>query len=208
MTRPLLYKPTQRWRIVVALAAAILIHAVAIALAINHLDERACSLVADNSPNPDEIIESLIETTTPDRPAPPVAPTLVDEAFRDLAPVSHPVLSQRKKLSPIGPRNRETSGLQSFSIARANAVSAPRPEYPYEARRQRITGNGIVTMRIDFTSGTVTNVLMEQSTGSLVLDQAALVALRRWRFKPGTVSDVRTPVTFTLNGSGVTQINL
>jgi TonB family protein len=61
-------------------------------------------------------------------------------------------------------------------------------------------------MRIDSTSGTVTDVLMEQSTGSLILDHAALVAFKRWRFKPGTVSGVRTPVTFAL--LGVSPIDL
>ena len=64
-----------------------------------------------------------------------------------------------------------------------------------------MTGNGIVIMTIDFVSGRVTDVMMEESTGSLVLDNAAMTGFRRWRFKPGTVSKVKSPITFTLTGA-------
>jgi TonB family protein len=81
------------------------------------------------------------------------------------------------------------------------AVIAPRPEYPYEARRQKITGDGIVTMTVDPATGYVSSVSMVKSTASPFLDNAALSGFRRWRFKPGTVSSVRCPVTFTLAGA-------
>jgi protein TonB len=78
---------------------------------------------------------------------------------------------------------------------------APRPVYPYEARRQRITGSGAVLLTIDATAGTVTEVLIVQSCGSDVLDHATLDALRRWRFKPGIVAKVQLPITYTLLGT-------
>jgi protein TonB len=82
------------------------------------------------------------------------------------------------------------------------AVSAPRPEYPYEARRARITGNGIaVIVVVDPANGVVTDVTMAQSTGSPVLDGAAISGFRRWRFKPGNVSQVRVPISFTMTGA-------
>jgi TonB family protein len=40
---------------------------------------------------------------------------------------------------------------------------------------------------------------MEASTGSRLLDAAALDAFRRWRFKPGMVRGVRIPVHFTMD---------
>jgi protein TonB len=89
----------------------------------------------------------------------------------------------------------------SMSSAKAVAIRAPRPEYPYEARRSQITGSGVVVMTVDPATGTVTSAVMAQSTGSPVLDNAALSAFRRWRFRPGTVSKVRTPVTFTMSGA-------
>jgi len=88
-----------------------------------------------------------------------------------------------------------------MSSAKAVAVSAPRPEYPYEARRSKVTGSGVCVMTVDPGSGAVTSATMAQSTGSPILDNAATSAFRRWRFKPGTVSKVRTPITFTMSGA-------
>jgi TonB family protein len=89
----------------------------------------------------------------------------------------------------------------SLSSAKVFALSAPRPEYPYEARRQKITGDGIAVIRIDPGSGSVTDVSMAKSTGSVFLDNAAIAGFRRWRFKPGSVSTVTCPITFTLSGA-------
>lgn len=80
------------------------------------------------------------------------------------------------------------------------ALSAPRPEYPYEARRQKITGDGIALLTIDPNSGEVIDTMMSKSTGNSLLDSAARAGLSRWRFKPGTVSSVICPITFTLTG--------
>jgi TonB family protein len=88
---------------------------------------------------------------------------------------------------------------------RAVVVSAPRPEYPYEARRGRITGTGIVLIKVDASTGKVVSAEMAPSTGSVVLDAAALAAFRQWRFKPGTVATARLPITFTIGGNVVTE---
>ena len=81
------------------------------------------------------------------------------------------------------------------------ALSGPHPVYPYEARRQKITGSGVAMMTVDPVSGNVTDVMMQESTGSPVLDNAAVSAFRRWRFKAGTGPRVRSPITFTLTGA-------
>jgi TonB family protein len=81
------------------------------------------------------------------------------------------------------------------------AIIAPRPEYPYEARRQKVTGEGIVVMTVDPLTGIVTSVSMSKTTGSTFLDNAAVAGFKRWRFKPGTISSVTCPVTFTLSGA-------
>jgi hypothetical protein len=41
---------------------------------------------------------------------------------------------------------------------KAKVTYAPRPVYPYEARRQRVTGSGVALLTVDQTSGTVTDV--------------------------------------------------
>lgn len=53
-------------------------------------------------------------------------------------------------------------------------------------------------MHIDRRTGLVTRAEMAPSTGHAILDNAALSAVRRWRFKPGTVAQVRLPITFSV----------
>jgi TonB family protein len=71
-------------------------------------------------------------------------------------------------------------------------------EYPFEARRSRITGQGILVGDVDSKTGIVRSVKMEKSTGSRILDQAALSAFSQWRFKPGTVHHFRIPISYTM----------
>jgi TonB family protein len=80
-------------------------------------------------------------------------------------------------------------------------VSAPRPEYPYEARSRHLTGTGIAVIRVDSTTGMVVDAAMEQTIGNPILDSCAILAFRRWRFKPGTPPRVRIPITFMLTGA-------
>ncbi len=85
----------------------------------------------------------------------------------------------------------------------ALAVYAPRPNYPYEARAHHLQGSGVAILKIDPATGNVTNAEMAASTSIPILDDAATSTFRRWRFKPGTVSKVRIPITFSLSGPGV-----
>ena len=92
--------------------------------------------------------------------------------------------------------NLSTPTSLSLSAAQALAVSAPLPEYPYEAKHANITGSGVCAMIVDTASGKVTNAMMAQSTGNAILDKVTTETFRRWRFKPGSVSQVRVPITY------------
>jgi TonB family protein len=76
------------------------------------------------------------------------------------------------------------------------AMIAPLPDYPYEAKRRNLTGNGTCVMTVDTATGTVTNATMSQSTGSPLLDKLTIQTFKSWRFKPGTVSQVRVPISY------------
>lgn len=91
--------------------------------------------------------------------------------------------------------------MMSASQGKAAAISAPRPEYPYEARSHHVTGSGVCVVTVDPASGNVTDATMAQSTGSPILDNSAVSAFRRWRFKPNTVSKVKIPITYTMAGA-------
>jgi TonB family protein len=84
----------------------------------------------------------------------------------------------------------------SLSAAKAAAVSTAIPHYPYEAKRAHITGSGICVITVDSASGNVTGSVMEQSTGNGILDRATTDAFQKWRFKPGTVSQIRVPISY------------
>jgi TonB family protein len=205
VTGALLYQPNQSWRIGVALSAAALIHLAAVSVANIHRQERIDEV--SSSPVITELILDPISPLDDSTPSPdPVAPTpsedAIDKSFVDENPTPPPI--RRHDNRPALPMTKTRTGTPSsltLSSAKVMALSAPRPEYPYEARRQRITGSGFAVLTIDSVSGNVTGAVMEQSTGSSVLDNAAVTGFRRWRFKPGTVSRVRLPITFTMTGA-------
>ena len=84
----------------------------------------------------------------------------------------------------------------SLSVAQSMAITAPLPDYPYEAKRRNLTGSGICVVTVDAGTGTVTNASMVQSTGSPLLDKLTVQTFKSWRFKPGTVSQVRVPISY------------
>jgi TonB family protein len=79
------------------------------------------------------------------------------------------------------------------------SISAPRPEYPFEARSHWIEGRGLfsLTVRPD---GSVAAVEVAKSTGHRILDDSTVAAFQKWRFKPGAVTHVKIPMEFTMAG--------
>jgi TonB family protein len=47
--------------------------------------------------------------------------------------------------------------------------------------------------------GTVSRAEMRRSTGHSILDKACVDAFSKWRFVPGTLKEIKMPVTFTGN---------
>ena len=80
---------------------------------------------------------------------------------------------------------------------KALALAAPRPIKSAEASRRHLSGSGVFVLEIDKASGKVASVKTQKSTGQPLLDASAIQALRQWRCKPGTVSRIKIPVTFT-----------
>ena len=75
---------------------------------------------------------------------------------------------------------------------------AVRPDYPYEARRRRLTGSGIFELKFDYESGRLREIHVVQSTGHQLLDGNAIATLKLWKAKPHSVHTIRLPITFTL----------
>lgn len=209
MAGALLYQPTQRWRIGAAFGAAALIHFAAVVLADrDHQTQVEATPPSQDGGIPIDFLapDAPTEESTPPpedvaTPAPVPVP-VEDQIFVENRTTPSPVRRQpSERVAPIVKvRSGVISGTVDFSSIRAMALSGPRPAYPYEARRQKITGSGIAMMTVD-PAGNVFDVVMQESTGSPVLDNSAIAAFRRWRFKPGTGPKVRSPITFTLTGA-------
>jgi TonB family protein len=86
--------------------------------------------------------------------------------------------------------------------ARAIAIYAPKPDYPAEARARHLTGSGVVMLDVDVATGEVMSAHMLQSMGHKILDDAALDAFRKWRFKPGKAAPhIKIPIRYSMNGT-------
>ena len=204
MNAPLFYRPGSKWQTALAFTSAVLIHVGAVALA--ELRPEQTPIAPPGADDAWVIIETIEDAQPPptaQEEDPPIAPPPPESAteFFDEAKPTPPPRRQAKTASPFARAPTNAAPRGPAGPARAFALSAPRPEYPYEARRERLTGSGVATLTIDRASGTVINVTMARSTGSAVLDNATISGLRRWRFKPGTISPVQTPITYTLTGA-------
>ena len=177
--RPLIYRPPPRWYFWTALGTALAIHLTAVAVSQRHE-----APPVDLPPQPPQVVEAVL--------APPeIQPEFVEER-------TPPPKQQQtaQKFTPV-----KSPGPMSMSRAKALALYAPRPQYPYEARSRHVTGSGTIVCSVDSGSGSVSSCSVSSSTGSPILDNAATSAFKQWRFRPGTLSKVNIPITFTMTGA-------
>jgi len=199
MNPALLYRPNGRCIFWIAFVSAVAIHVGAVALA----KTRSPTTTLENfSPPGEVVIDAFASEPQPALEEPPTLPPLEEihpdqDSFPEENHKPSPVRAYRKARPPSLVRGTTTTSLR---LVKAMVAYAPRPVYPYEARRQRVTGSGVALLTIDQTSGSVTDVLMMQSCGNAILDNSTRDALRRWRFKSGSVTRVQVPITYTLMG--------
>jgi len=202
--KPLLYRPPPRWQWLAAFGGAVALHLTAVALA-----QKREPPPADLSDIPTAVVVATLEapeeqpTPPPEdipAPEPPPPPEIKPEYVEETTPP--PKQPKQQKIAAIkAPTVAGHPGTVSISSAKALATYAPRPQYPYEARSRHVTGSGVCVVTVDPGSGSVTGASMAQSIGNPILDNAATSAFQRWRFKPGTVSKVKIPITFTMTGA-------
>lgn len=81
----------------------------------------------------------------------------------------------------------------------------PAPPYPALARAQKLEGAALLLVLVD-DSGRPTKVTLRRSSGSLVLDDAAIRAVWAWRFEPARAggqaiaASVEVPIRFRYRG--------
>jgi len=70
------------------------------------------------------------------------------------------------------------------------------PEYPTFDLEHHHEGDGLFRITVDPKTGSVTRVGTIKSTGFASLDNSAVIAIRQWRWKPGTWKEVDMPIRF------------
>ncbi len=87
------------------------------------------------------------------------------------------------------------------------AAANPLPDYPRQARREYWEGRVVINVAVA-PEGHAASVAVRHSSGHAILDQAALDAVRRWRFEPArrggvpVAAAVDVPIRFRLEDHG------
>lgn len=164
-----------------------------------------------DEPLPDPFADAVIEYhAAPQIAAPDLDPErlLEDPQLRKEAPAEPASLEAITPAEPE-PEPAVTDAAPEAEAPDPGAIVAPSPiasecpppAYPRLAERRGWTGT--VVLLIDVAAdGTVSDVRIESSSGHDILDEAAVAAVRTWRYRPGTLGGeaaglvVRKPIRF------------
>lgn len=205
----------------IGLVLAVMLHAAVFAATYWHSKQVIAPQVTSLS------VRMLPAATTVTQPVPttkiplPVVPKPKKaEIKRVVTPNPAPVKAEPKPLEPkpVEPEPEQTieataASSDSLSPSPSSAVLAPRfdaaylnnpaPAYPMQSRRLNEAGRVLLRVQVSET-GNALQVQLHQSSGHSRLDQAALDAVKRWRFIPARRGDVAisewviVPITFNL----------
>lgn len=128
-------------------------------------------------------------------PAQPEAPPT---SFSVPAPPPEPPPPTRVATAPAAP-----TAVEPPQVAAAY-LDNPKPAYPAIARRRRLEGTVLLEVLVS-AEGRPIDLRLAESSGSAILDDAALGAVRGWRFVPAKRRDqpveaqLRVPIRFRLD---------
>lgn len=142
----------------------------------------------------------------PDPPAPEVARRVPDAGSRLAAerPASRPAGTGRADSRAVsggragGAGQAAAGGAGGMSRgARLAGGRMPPPAYPAEARRRNQEGTVVVSFTVD-ANGSVIGARVATPSPWPLLNDAAVRAVRRWKFPAGPVMNLQQPVVFQL----------
>jgi protein TonB len=141
----------------------------------------------------------------PEEPTPPkteeILTTNQSEEVAAPQPTPEPKRVERK---PATQRAAPVPAAKKANVPQPVVIRNTPPIYPETARRAGWEGRATVRVEVS-ADGLPISVALEKSSGYGVLDQAALRAVKGWRFQPRTMGGVAmagtvdVPVNFTLN---------
>ena len=152
-------------------------------------------------PPPEPVREPMPEPIPPVMVEPPPAPVPqpLPKALpaRRAAPREQPADTPKRATGSAGPRGVGTD-------AKPNYLSNPPPAYPLASKAAREEGVVLLSVEVN-AQGRPASVRVRRSSGFPRLDEAALRAVRGWRFSPARIggiaisSEVQVPVRFQLD---------
>lgn len=131
-------------------------------------------------------------------PPPKTAPTPT--------PTQSAALPKDSELEESTPATGKTALTEKPPRYGVDGLANPSPAYPWLSRRAGEQGRVVVRVAVD-AAGDAGHVEISKSSGHARLDEAALDALRKWKFKPARRGErpvpgiVEVPVTFRLSGN-------
>lgn len=128
----------------------------------------------------------------------PTPPTLqVPEVTETIAPAKVAVAEAPVKTEP------KPEPVYVAPSVGANYLHNPAPDYPQMARRKGEQGRVLIKVLVT-SQGDASNVTLERSSGSTYLDDAAIKAVKNWKFVPARSNNeavsgyVTVPINFSL----------
>ena len=138
----------------------------------------------------------------PPEPAPLPLPEPARKIVEPPKPQTPTVNPPKRKSTPAPPKSATSklagspAGVAKTPVKNAGPASSkvrvrsnPAPAYPVAARQARQEGTVTVDVEVS-TTGLPLNVRLARSSGFPALDQAALAAVRRWKFEPARAAGV------------------
>jgi protein TonB len=149
---------------------------------------------------PKPVVEKAVSAPIPVPMVLPVEEYAVQQASVAVAPPSPP--------APSPPAPPQPPSEPVIEPPRYNAayLSNPPPAYPLAARRRGVEGTVLVRAKVA-ASGECQRAELKKSSGHDMLDNAALEAVKKWRFVPAkrgsqaVVAWVEVPITFKLENN-------
>jgi protein TonB len=157
--------------------------------------ERATPIRRPEPPRTQEVVAAKVEEPAPQpvapTPAPAAAAAATLPAISEPAPAPGPPapaasgtpIALPASASVVAARPPTTAPEGVTRTARPQGGYQVRPTYPSAPRRLGIQGTTMLRVHV-LADGRIGDVLVEHSAGHPDLDQAAMEAVRRWRFEP------------------------
>lgn len=165
------------------------------------------SMVTISAPKPQVAPPKPVEPPKKPLPKPIIkkAPPIVQKSpdFAPVEPVSAPQPTPPAAASPAPAA--PAPAVEHFTEAnfKANYLTNPKPEYPSIAKSRGWTGKVMLRVQVS-PEGIANSVEVETSSGHEMLDEAAIDAVKKWKFIPAkkgetaVASAVIVPIVFSL----------